>query len=197
MNRTMAIGLLLLLLAVASLFIGSRLFSQRRTQQPLDEAQLEALGRAAVERAGKDVEKFGWHVVMIPGEGKSGFLFTIGLWQTYKHPEIIAFSTTEDPQRIIGRFTAVAKRIAAGERFEVGKTYEGLFGGYPGAFCNVRVDWYPDYLGTATAFYGNFDFPTQELFWPDREGYFPWEPGFDKTLRSLQPLLYEARPKDV
>ena len=117
----MAIGLLLLLLTVASLFIGSRLLSQRRTQRPLDEAQLEALGRAAVERARKDVEKFGWHFVMIPGKGESGFLFTIGLWQTYKHPEIIAFSTTEDPQRIIGRFTSVAKRIAAGERFEVGK----------------------------------------------------------------------------
>lgn len=192
MNVTWVIGLLLLILAVASLLIGRRVAGGERARRPPDAAELEALGNEAVERARKDVEKFGWHFVLIPGEGGSGFLFTIGLWQTWKHPEIIAFSPTDDPERIVGRFSAVAKRIAAGERFEPGKTYEGLFGDFPGAFRAVHADRYEDYLGTAAGFYQSFDFPVQQLFWPDREGRFPWETGFDQRIRGLQPLLYEA-----
>jgi hypothetical protein len=37
-----------------------------------------------------DIAKFGWHCVHIHGEGELvEYAFTVGLFQTYKHPELI------------------------------------------------------------------------------------------------------------
>jgi Domain of unknown function (DUF4262) len=39
-----------------------------------------------------DIAKYGWHCVNIMAEGEVGqFSFTVGLFQTYKHPEFIIF----------------------------------------------------------------------------------------------------------
>src|SRR5215203_1751788 len=88
------------------------------------EDDLEALGRAAVERARKDVEAFGWHVVLVSGGGDPGFLFTIGLWKTYGHPEILLFAPAEDPRGMAGRIQAVAERAKEGEAFAPETLYD-------------------------------------------------------------------------
>ena len=156
------------------------------------EQDIEALGRAALERAKQDVEAFGWHVVMVSGGGDPGFLFTIGLWKTYGHPEIILFAPGEDPRGMAGRLQAVAQRVKAGETFDAEALYEGLFGAYPGTFRAVAQDWYPYFLGTAMAFYESYDFPAFQLFWSDQDGRFPWEPDFALALAPFQPLLHET-----
>lgn len=191
----MAIGVLLLVLASVLVAGGLQLLGRRASEKRLNESVLEPLVRAAITKARQDVEKFGWHVVLVPGEeGDSGFLYTVGLWKTYRHPEIILFSTSENPGVFLGRLAAIAKRIAAGERFEPGKTYEGLFGKYPGAFRTVQADRYESYVGIAGWVYGSFDFPEEQLFWPDHGGRFPWMSGFDEEVRHRQPQLYEPKP---
>jgi hypothetical protein len=158
---------------------------------------LEALGRAALERARQDVETYGWHVVLIQGDGEPGFLFTIGLWQTFRHPEIVLFAPSEDPTGMAGRLQPVAERVSDGEMFEADSVHEEIFGRFAGAFRDVERQWYPWFLGTAMAFYGGMDFPAVQLFWPDRDGTFPWEEGFSTELFPFQPLLYEALQSDA
>ncbi len=156
------------------------------------QGEIEALGREAVERARRDVKRVGWHMVGVPGEGHTpGLVFTIGLWKTYHHPELLIV-TPRDPQAFDGNLTAMAERIAAGETFAAGKTYDGLFGTFAGSLRKVRSLWYPEYLGTALGFYETDDFPVLQLFWPDREGLFPWQSGFDPDLFGAQPLLDES-----
>jgi hypothetical protein len=152
----------------------------------------EAAGRAAIARARKDVELYGWHVVMIQGDGEPGFLFTIGLWQSYRHPEIVLFAPSEDPSGMAGRIQAVAERVSEEEVFEADSTHESLFGRFAGAFRTVDCVWYPWFLGTAMAFYGGIDFPVLQLFWPDGEGTFPWDQGFSAELFPFQPHLFES-----
>ena len=157
----------------------------------MDEATLERVGKAAVERAAKDVEQYGWHFVAVPGEDSApGFVFTIGLWRTYEHPEIILFAPSQDPKGMAGRLAAVARRVAGGERFEINKSYDGLFGRFSGEFRRVDHHWYVDYLGTAAAYYESFEFPSIQLFWPDSEGRFPWSGEFPQELLRYQPALY-------
>lgn len=44
-----------------------------------------------------DVKKFGWSCVGIAPEGKSGpFAFTVGLEQTYGHPELAIFGLSRE-----------------------------------------------------------------------------------------------------
>jgi hypothetical protein len=141
--------------------------------------EIDSLGKQALEQARRDVEQFGWHMVAVRGAGNApGFLFTIGLWKTYHHPEMILF-TKGDPRAIAGRLDAVAKRVAAGEVFAAGKTYDGLFGRFAGSLRKVQNLWYPEFLGTAMGFYETVDFPVLQLFWPDGEGLFPWQSGFE------------------
>jgi hypothetical protein len=157
-----------------------------------EDHDLEAAGRAAIERARRDVELYGWHVVMIQGDEEPGFLFTIGLWQSYRHPEIVLFAPSDDPSAMAGRIQPVAERVSDGEVFEPGTVHENLFGRFPGAFRTVDRFWYPWFLGTAMAFYGGVEFPVLQLFWPDRAGTFPWDVGFSSELYPFQPLLFET-----
>ncbi len=147
---------------------------------------------ATLESVQSDVAEYGWHGVLIPGEDRGGFVFTIGLWKTYKHPEIILFAPFDDPTGIAGWLSALVKRIAAGETFTTGRDYEGVFGRHSGHFRKVDPLWFPCFLGTAGLFYGNFDFPVLQLFWPDKEGRFPWQGGFSPDLFPDQAILSEA-----
>jgi len=158
----------------------------------MEDQDLEAAGRAAIQRVRSDVELYGWHVVMIQGDQEPGFLFTIGLWQSYRHPEILLFAPSEDPGGMSGRIQPVAERVSEGDVFEPGMVHESLFGRFSGAFRPVDRMWYPCFLGTAMAFYGGVDFPVLQMFWPDREGTFPWQRGFSSELYPFQPLLYET-----
>jgi hypothetical protein len=157
----------------------------------LEELDPQAAGRAALERVHRDVELYGWHVVLIQGDEEPGFLFTIGLWQTFRHPEILLFAPSEDPTGMAGRLQPVAERVSEGEVFEPDSVHEEIFGRFSGAFRTVERQWYPWFLGTAMAFYGGVDFPVVQLFWPDRDGTFPWETGFSAELHPFQPLLFE------
>jgi hypothetical protein len=156
-----------------------------------EEEDLEALGRAALERARQDVETYGWHVVLIQSDEEPGFLFTIGLWHSFRHPEILLFAPSEDPTGMTGRLQPVAERVSEGEVFAPDSVHEEIFGRFAGAFRIVERQWYPWFLGTAMAFYGGIDFPVLQLFWPDRDSAFPWEPGFSAELHPFQPLLFE------
>lgn len=159
-------------------------------EQPLD--TFDEQTRTILASIQSDVAEFGWHRVLIPGEDRGGFVFTIGLWKTYKHPEIILFAPSDDPTGIAGQLPALVKRVAAGETFTTDRVYEGVFGRHSGHFRKVDPLWLPSFLGTAGLFYGSFDFPVLQLFWPDKEGLFPWQGGFSADLFPYQAILSEA-----
>lgn len=187
---------LVILLVVAGfvtfLVLRARAAPEGQAPSTLNQSEIEARGKEAVERAKRDIERFGWHWVAVPGEGGSpGFLFTIGLWKTYHHPELLLFAPG-DPQELSGGLTAMAKRIAAGETFSDKKTFEGLFGNFPGSLRRVDKSWYAEFVGTAMGVYESDDFPVLQVVWPDKNSLFPWQPGFDGDLFRVQPLLYET-----
>jgi hypothetical protein len=51
-------------------------------------------------------------------------------------------------------------------------------------------------LGYAIWFYRSLSkpFPAMQLIWPDKQGHFPWEAGYDERFYRLQKALYEAPP---
>jgi uncharacterized protein YbdZ (MbtH family) len=178
-----AIIFLLLFLALGTFVAVSKV--RASASQQADEIS------GAVTKARKDIEKFGWHVVMVEGEDGPGFLYTIGLWETYKKPEILIVVPNEDPSGFAGNLAAIAKRAAQGEELKNGATLPGAFGKFPGAVRDVLPRWYPSFLGIAGAYYGNSDFPAVQLYWSDPNGLFPWQSGFDAKLFPHQPILNE------
>ena len=77
----------------------------------------------------QNIKKYGWHVQHILGEGKSPrFSYTIGLYQTYKHPELVIVGLRHEIMDTMIR--SVVNRIKAGEQFEDGGRYGGILQGF-------------------------------------------------------------------
>jgi len=136
------------------------------------------------------VRTYGWHVVAVPDdEVGPGYVFSVGLHHTFGHPEVVVFGLgTEMLYELINK---VGAAVRDGFRFEPGHRHDGLLEGHPCIFQPVAPALCTEYLGTADWFYGA-PYPALQLVWPDEQGRFPWEVGFDPALVNLQPALGEV-----
>lgn len=138
-----------------------------------------------------DIEKYGWHVVAVDADEEGpGFLFTVGLYYTYGHPEIlIAGLTREVAYELLFQSE---KLIREGKRYE-NNWIDTDLANFPLAIKAIFFDYYQDYLGYGCWFYRSLPrpFPAIQLVWPDKEGIFPWQRGYNQNFLALQPKLYE------
>ena len=137
-----------------------------------------------------DVQNGGLHVLRIFAEdGTPEFCFSVGLYYTFGHPEILVMGLpAEVGHKMIN---LAAAHIACGKKFcEYDRTSE-LAEGFECGFVPISVSQYKDYLGYAIWFYRSLKqpFPALQLVWPDKSGVFPWEEGYDERFFSLQRLL--------
>jgi hypothetical protein len=138
-------------------------------------------------RVQRDVKEFGCHIaVLTDDDGAPMCLFTVGLMTTYHHPEVVVFGLELDIAEDL--LDVVQEQIEAGERFEPGKKYDKLLRTYACTFRPVAARHVPMFT-TAVAFHGRSDFPMLQLFWPDKQGRYPWEPGVREGHRAGQPVL--------
>lgn len=79
---------------------------------------------------------------------------------------------------------------AGGAVFEPGKRYPDFsHTGLPACFAAVAPEQYETHLGQALVFHGSASFPVLQLIWPDTQGRFPWEEGFEQRFVGKQRLL--------
>ena len=138
-----------------------------------------------------DVKDYGWHMVIVPDhEEGPGFVFTVGAYYSYGHPEILAMGLPLEvgPQLL----TAAMESVAGGTIYYDGAT-DNEIANMPSRFRRVDVCHFRDYLGYAEWFYRNLDhqFPALRLVWPDRDGLFPEEDGYDSRFYSKQRPLWK------
>ena len=73
-----------------------------------------------------NIDKFGLQVIMVGSTSySSSFSYSVGLWETYNHPEIICFGLSNDLGHAI--INDVAEIIKQGEFISVGKEYTEIF----------------------------------------------------------------------
>lgn len=134
-----------------------------------------------------DVEEYGWHVILVPEDGEGpAFAYSVGLFQTFGHPEIIIFGLNVSVMHEI--IDGIAEQVKQGRRFTDGEIASGILEGFDVRFCEVARRHYPEYLGCARRFYGD-DFTVLQCLWPDRRGRFPSDPDLPEGLRARQPVL--------
>ncbi len=143
------------------------------------------------EKCIANVREHGWHVVKVPEKGDTpSWCFTIGLHHTFGHPEIITFGLPLDTGHQLLNIGGDA--IKTGRRFAAGTPYDDFLNGYLCEFRCVHPMWYRWFVGYAMWFYKRERFPIVQLFWPDRDGVFPWAAAPGAWIRGAQPLLYET-----
>jgi hypothetical protein len=144
------------------------------------------------EEIEKVVREYGWYVVNI-ADHSPPFLYTIGLMQTFEHPEFILYGL--DSENAYALLSGLVGEIRNGRSF-----------GEPGVqtvvldntehrvgFRRVHNSRHPQYLGGAMGYcryIGKIGMlEAMQVFWPDQAGRFPFDAGFDSRLSDLQPRI--------
>jgi len=143
------------------------------------------------QRVRADIERHGWHVVLVPPEADSpGWAHSIGLWERCRQPELLVFGS--EPRQLGALVNALGERVRGGRRFEAGATESGVLTGLPFAFRAVAPRWTQVFLGNAAWHYRSASFAALQGFWPDRGGRFPWDADCAPEVAAEQPQLEYA-----
>ncbi len=137
------------------------------------------------------VEKHGWIVMTIKDEpGRASWSYTVGLFENFRHPEVIIFGLKPDSRHRILNW--IGENVKKGNPFTADAEHDWVLTDYTCWSRSVQKKWYHDLLGWARWFYRTPDetdnFPCVQAFWPDKNGVFPWQPEYGY---ADQPLLYE------
>jgi hypothetical protein len=144
----------------------------------------------------RDVNVYGWHVTIVSaGGGNPNWAYSIGLFHTFRHPEIVVFGLDEDLMHQL--INHVGREAKAGREYAPDREYDDILEGYGCTFRPVDPSWYHPVLNFASWFYGGAVFPALQLIWPDSLHRYPWEPGFESRFVRDQPLLFRADPVEA
>ncbi len=143
------------------------------------------------QRVIDDVQRHGWHIVCVDeDEDGPAFAYSIGLFHTLKHPEIILFGL---PIETMGSsINALGQAISSGAKFADGHESDQVLEDYLCIFRTVPFEAYPEYLGFAKWFYQSETFPVLQCIWPDTEHRYPWHPDCPVEVQRRQPMLGSA-----
>ena len=154
-----------------------------------------------------DIVKYGFGVIIVPQTNYlPSFAYTVGLWKSYKHPELISLGLPIDILHTMLN-TVVFEIIKKEKLIEIGRNYHDILEKYPVQFLTVDKRNIPDYFGQAISYYQTVDFPALQLIWPDDKGIFPYESDFreDKLcpvfttsawLENQQPIVDVIHDKE-
>ena len=138
-----------------------------------------------------DVEKYGWHVVKVMGdETGQGFDYSIGLFKTFGHPEVIVVGLNLDLIHSI--INGIGADLREGKIYQSGGFYSDLIEGYDCYFTTVDVKYYHDYVGYARWFYEGNDFKLLQCVYPTKKNIYPWQDDWPEEISNLQPVLAET-----
>jgi hypothetical protein len=135
-----------------------------------------------------DVEQFGWHLVGIEQDNEEpAFVYSVGLYQTFKHSEILVVGLSVDV--MFGMVNWLGEAVRRGKRFEDLDESGDVLDGHDVAFRSVEQRHYKEYVGCALWFYRGSDFPLLQCVWPDNCHRYPWHTDFPAALKWRQPLV--------
>ena len=141
------------------------------------------------EQISEMVRQHGWQAIDVNDETPQ-FLYTVGLMETYKHPDLIIFGLTAKTAYtlIAGLINDIRNSQSYAENcvHSIAKgEYELRLG-----FRRVHPTQHPLYLGFAMGYMRHIgrmgELDAMQVFWPDVKGILPFETGCDLKVQQLQ-----------
>jgi hypothetical protein len=139
------------------------------------------------------IEENGWAIEPVAARPDSdppvaGYIYTIGFPQAFDFPEVVLFGL--QPVAARGLFDLVADLLRGGTEIPLGVELAGLFDNdLRCIFARVDVVKWGALFSTGVAWHRGAPFDVAQLLWPDRNGFLPSEPGFDRRLLLAQPVI--------
>jgi hypothetical protein len=139
------------------------------------------------------IEQDGWAIEPVAPHADSdppvpGYSYTIGLESSFTFPEVCIFGLT--PVAARGLVGLVVDIVRTGGHVPVGPLFTGLLDNdLRCGLLPVDVGETADLFASASAWHRDRTFRVVQLVWPDRNGWLPWEAGYDRRLLYAQPVL--------
>ena len=137
------------------------------------------------------VAEHGWFVAKIEAgesDDEPAFAYTVGLYKTYDHPELICIGLPTDVMHVM--LNNCGHLIKTGPKPPVGPPFAEVLDDFKVLLREVRArNSYDEHVGYAIWLNGGREFPLLQLVWPDKEGRFPGDPGTHPLMAKKQPLL--------
>lgn len=136
-----------------------------------------------------DIESQSWVVLKIEGDRDIDFAYSVGLYKSFGHPELVVFGLPDETMQEL--INDVGERIEAGAVFTDGDRSGDFLEGYDVAFRAVpagqlqpRFSWLRDY-------YERDDVPVMQIVYPDKRRKWPWDAAAGEGFARSQPVLAE------
>jgi hypothetical protein len=154
-----------------------------------EEDAVRALVPGWFGEAAAHVRRTGWTSIgIMPGTRTPGWAFSVGLWHSYRAPEVSLFGLLlPDMQQRVNR---AGRLIRDNKPFGFDIEIDGILDAQPVVAKRVHPGWYPTLFGFAVGFYRGAVPPFVQLVWPDSHGLFPWQPGCGLRCKTVQPQLW-------
>ena len=140
------------------------------------------------EKLLSDINSHGWHVLKVMADdNEPGFCYSVGLHKTFNHPEILIIGLKLDLAYSL--INNIGEDIRAGKTFLSGQFYSDILDNFKCLFLDIDKSYYDEYLGYATWYYTNKNFPVLQCIYPTVKGIFPWDKNWPDDIKDLQPIL--------
>lgn len=139
------------------------------------------------------IETKGWALEPVAAQHDSdpptpSYAYSIGFPAAVDFPEVAVFGLT--PVAAQGLVELVADARRGGTEIPVGVELVGLFDNdLRCVFAPVDLDTWGGWFSTLMSWYGGETVPVVQLLYPDRNGFLPYEPGYEQRMRLAQPVL--------
>lgn len=116
------------------------------------------------------------------------YAYTVGVTDLVGFPDIAVFGL--QPAAANGLIGLVVDACRGGTEIPLGVELIGLLDNELRCmFAPVDTLEFGAFFGTAAAWYRGEDFQMVQMIYPDRNGFMPYETGFEQRLRLAQPVI--------
>ena len=134
-----------------------------------------------------DIDRFGWSVLKVSNDMGPDFAYSVGMFRTLAHPEILIFGLGLRDMHLL--INDIGEHVRAGQRYTAGQVTDEFLNGYDVTFRAVPVYQYTGHFGWANWLYHGHEYPVLQMVYPDREHRWPWQDGVAAEFRERQPVL--------
>ncbi len=139
------------------------------------------------------IDEHGWAIEPVAARPDldppvAGYVYTIGFPRAFDFPEVVLFGL--QPVAARGLFDLLADLLGGGTEIPLRIELTGLFDNELRClFAPVDLAVWGSLFVTGLAWHRGAPFDIVQLLWPDRNGFLPSEPGFDRRLVLAQPVV--------
>lgn len=137
------------------------------------------------------IEEYGHFVLTVASKAgrELNYTYTIGIYDTCGKPDLITAALHHEVAHSC--MNEAAKRLRAGVDLAQGR-HSDLFGNADCEFRPVDPKWIGHLMNWANWYYGGTDYPVLQVVYPDLDGRFPEDEGFNPHFD--QPLMQLGAP---